>query len=158
MSCNLVFAASLLFSAEYSASNVPVVEAVASAPLSDEAELRSLVQEAGRLKAVVQYWMEGPAVAEEHFARSAPFMAFSSQAAELSHANMQAHLALKASGTDGDLTCILRGIAEDIPKKVALVEAAKPGPERRQAFEELAYLLNDNVEVILAPPHVEGVD
>ena len=37
---------------------------------------------------------------------------------------MQAHLILKERGTDGDLKCILRGISEDMPKKVQAVQAA----------------------------------
>ena len=50
---------------------------------------------------------------------------------------------------------ILRGIAEDIPVKIAAVEAATTPAERRLALEELHYLLNDNVEVITAPPQPE---
>ena len=61
-------------------------------------------------------------------------------------------LILKARGTDGDLKCILRGIAEDMPLKVAAVAAATTPAERRLALEELHYLLNDNLEVITAPP------
>ena len=64
-------------------------------------------------------------------------------------------MVLKERGTDGDLKCILRGIAEDIPVKIAAVEAATTPAERRLALEELHYLLNDNVEVITAPPQPE---
>ncbi|MNN97976.1 hypothetical protein D3C81_2172510 [compost metagenome] len=59
---------------------------------------------------------------------------------------------LKERGTDNDLKCILRGISEDIPRKVAAFEAAPNAAERKVALEELAYLLNDNVEVITSPP------
>ena len=59
---------------------------------------------------------------------------------------------LAKRGTDGDLKCILRGIAEDMPLKVEAVRTAATPAERRVAVEELAYLLNDNVEVITAPP------
>jgi hypothetical protein len=65
---------------------------------------------------------------------------------------MQGHLILKERGTDGDLKCILRGISEDMPKKLDAVEAAATPAARRVALDELAYLLNDNVEVITAPP------
>lgn len=68
---------------------------------------------------------------------------------------MQGHLILKERGTDGDLKCILRGISEDMPKKVAALEAAATPTERRAALDDLAYLLNDNVEVITAPPQPE---
>ena len=74
---------------------------------------------------------------------------------ELAALDMQGHLILKARGTDGDLKCILRGIAEDMPLKVAAVAAAATPAERRLALEELHYLLNDNVEVITAPPQPE---
>ena len=42
-----------------------------------------------------------------------------------------------------------------MPKKVAAVETAATSAERRVALDELAYLLNDNVEVITAPPQPE---
>ena len=58
-------------------------------------------------------------------------------------------------GTDGDLKCILRGISEDMPKKVEAVQAAATPAERATALSELSYLLNDNVEVITAPPQPE---
>ena len=56
----------------------------------------------------------------------------------------------------GDVFCILRGIAEDIPRKVAALEAATTAPARADALSDLAYLLNDNVEVITAPPQPEA--
>ena len=68
---------------------------------------------------------------------------------------MQGHVVLKERGTDGDLKCILRGIAEDIPVKLGAVETAASPAERSVALDELAYLLNDNVEVITAPPQPE---
>jgi hypothetical protein len=65
---------------------------------------------------------------------------------------MQGHLILKERGTDNDLKCILRGISEDIPVKVAAVETAPDAAARKLALDELSYLLNDNVEVITSPP------
>ena len=58
------------------------------------------------------------------------FTGFKAQAAELAARDMQGHLILKERGTDGDLKCILRGISEDMPKKVAAVEAATTPAER----------------------------
>jgi hypothetical protein len=69
---------------------------------------------------------------------------------------MQAHLILKERGTDGDLKCILRGISEDIPKKLEAVETAATPAARAVALEELSYLLNDNVEVITTPPQPDA--
>jgi hypothetical protein len=74
------------------------------------------------------------------------------EALALADRDMQGHLVLAERGVDGDLKCILRGISEDIPVRIAAVEAAATPAERRVALDELAYLLNDNVEVITAPP------
>ena len=77
------------------------------------------------------------------------------QAEQLAALDMQGHLILKERGTDGDLKCILRGISEDMPKKVEAVQAAATPAERATALSDLSYLLNDNVEVITAPPQPE---
>ena len=63
--------------------------------------------------------------------------------------------AMAERGTDGDLKCILRGISEDMPKKVEAVQAAATPAARAEALSDLSYLLNDNVEVITAPPQPE---
>ena len=59
-------------------------------------------------------------------------------------------------GTDNDLKCILRGISEDIPVKVAALEGAPDAAARKLALDELSYLLNDNVEVITSPSQPEA--
>ena len=81
-----------------------------------------------------------------------PGEAFGLEIRKLSDLDMQGHLLLAQRGTDGDLKCILRGISQDLPLKLtALTEA--PTPKARDlAMREMAYLLNDNVEVITAPP------
>jgi len=89
------------------------------------------------------------------FAADAAFTGFTVQAAELAAIDMQGHLILKERGTDGDLKCILRGISEDMPVKVEAVRMAATPAARRVALDELAYLLNDNAEVITAPPQPE---
>ena len=66
--------------------------------------------------------------------------------------DMQGHLDLKARNTDGDLKCILKGIAEDLPVRMGELEAATTDAERSTALKEMSYLLNDNVEVVSAPP------
>ena len=65
---------------------------------------------------------------------------------------MKGHLDLMARNLDGDLKCILRGISQDLPKRLDEVAAAKDARSQSAALKELAYLLNDNVEVITAPP------
>ena len=77
---------------------------------------------------------------------------FKAKVAALSALDMKGHLDLAARGTDGDLKCILRGISQDLPKKLDEVASAT-GPARAKALEDMSYLLNDNMEVITAPPH-----
>ena len=70
---------------------------------------------------------------------------------------MKGHVTLAGRGTDGDLKCILKGIAQDMPKKVAALRAA-PAADRRPALDELWHLLRDNVEVVTAPPTATSTD
>ena len=152
MSCNLLFAATLLLANEPTINTPSELTIVSSSPLLVEDLFAGLVEESRRLKLMVDSWMTADILADPHFVHGAAYRDFKSSALALAEADMQGHLLLKARGTDGDLTCILRGISEDLPKKLALVEDAPIGPERQQAFEDLAYLLNDNVEVITTPP------
>ena len=78
--------------------------------------------------------------------------AFKTAIGELSELDMQGHLTLAKRGTDGDLKCILRGISQDLPLKLAALTAAPDRKARDGALKEMSYLLNDNVEVITAPP------
>ena len=77
---------------------------------------------------------------------------FKAELAALGALDMQGHLDLKARGTDGDLKCILKGISEDLPKRLADYESAQTVEARVEALKEMGYLLNDNVEVITQPP------
>jgi hypothetical protein len=80
---------------------------------------------------------------------------FSARIAELAELDMEGHHDLARRGVDGDLKCILKGIAEDLPLKLAELEAASDPKARDRALRDMAYLLNDNVEVITAPPQPE---
>ncbi|WP_292052880.1 MULTISPECIES: hypothetical protein [unclassified Brevundimonas] len=155
MSCNIVLAAALLFAPQDAAANVAAPATVSSTPLSDEAGFRDIILEAGALRDMARSWLSSSEITADLFVQTQPYLVFKTRALRLAQANMDAHHTMKARGTDGDLTCILRGISEDIPKKLDLIEAARNGDERRQAADEIAYLLNDNVEVILAPPHTD---
>ena len=112
--------------------------AVASEPL-----FADIVSRARALKAQVETFrgQDSPAPAS-----------FRTAIGELSALDMQGHLTLAKRGTDGDLKCILRGISQDLPLKLAALDEAKDPKARDLALRELGYLLNDNVEVILAPP------
>jgi hypothetical protein len=71
-------------------------------------------------------------------------------------ADLQGHLDLAKRGTDGDLKCILKGISQDLPRKLAEVEGAKDPAAKDAALEDMFYLLRDNVEVITTPPTVQS--
>ncbi len=157
MSCGVVLAVSLLLSDPNVALAAAQPPAPVSAPVSVAAEplFADIVTRSGALKGVVQGWIEAGMMNQADFAAGPAFTGFKAQAEALAASDMQGHLILKERGTDNDLKCILRGISEDIPKKVAAFEAAATAAERRVALDELAYLLNDNVEVITAPPQPE---
>lgn len=74
------------------------------------------------------------------------------RAAALAELDMQGHRDLAARGVDGDLKCILKGIAEDLPRKIEQLEAARTGADQDAALSDLLYLLDDNAGVLLAPP------
>jgi hypothetical protein len=80
------------------------------------------------------------------------YLGFKADLAALGALDMQGHFDLKARGTDGDLKCILKGISEDLPKRLVDYEAAQTVESRVEALKEISYLLNDNVEVITSPP------
>ena len=77
---------------------------------------------------------------------------FKSDLEALAALNMQGHFDLKARNVDGDLKCILKGIAEDLPVRFNELQAAKTPDARATALKEMGYLLNDNVEVVSKPP------
>ena len=149
MSCGIALAAALLLSDPSVALAAAQPVAVPGAPISVASEplFADIVARASALKAL----------ASGFTADSIPtdWTDFRAQATALAALDMQGHLILKDRGTDGDLKCILRGIAEDIPLKLDAVEAATSPAARATALSELTYLLNDNVEVITAPPQPE---
>ena len=111
--------------------------AVAAEPL-----FADIVKRAGALKAQVDGVRAGKALPPT----------FKTEIGELAALDMQGHLLLAQRGTDGDLKCILRGISQDLPLKLDAVTAAATPKDRDLALRDMAYLLNDNVEVITAPP------
>ncbi len=157
MSCGVALAVSLLLSDPNVALAAAQPPAVASAPVSVAGEplFVDIVTRSTTLKTMVEGWGTSGLIDQDGFLNGAAFADFKVQANALAGMDMQGHLILKERGTDGDLKCILRGISEDMPKKVAAVETAATPAERRVALDELVYLLNDNVEVITAPPQPE---
>lgn len=157
MSCGLALTIALALSNPAVAEAAAQPPAAADAPVSVAAEplFADIVARSGALKAVVDGWAASKAADEAAFFTSRAFTGFKAQAEALAALDLQGHLVLKERGTDGDLKCILRGISEDLPKKLEAVQAAATPAERATALSELSYLLNDNVEVITAPPQPE---
>ncbi len=156
MSCGVALAVSLLLTdpnIALAAALPPAADApvsVAGEPLFAEILTRSTA-----MRGIVSTWLSAGAADNASFGVSPEFERLRHGTTLLAERDMQGHLILKERGTDGDLKCILRGIAEDMPLKVEAVRTATTPAERRLALEELHYLLNDNVEVITAPPQPE---
>ena len=153
MSCDVAAAAFLLFTAAQPHAGPVLTPAVAQAPapVAQEPLFRTIVSRAGALKGEVTDFRKRLGAA----AQPAPFPHFDNfrnEIGELAALDQQGHELLKARGTDGDLKCILHGISQDLPLKLAAVADAKTGHDEDLALRDLAYLLNDNVEVITAPP------
>lgn len=154
MSCGVLLAAVLAAAPMADAAPSSPAAAASAAPSSVAGEplYRDIVGRARSLESIVRGWMAQPP-ADGAPARALPgFSAFKAEAEALAALDMKGHLDLKARDTDGDLKCILRGISEDMPKRIAAVEAASTAREQHLALDELAYLLNDNIGVITAPP------
>ena len=124
-----------------------LVSSVATIPkssLAREPLYASIVSKAKVLKAEVEHYKAAGATPD--------LTVFKGKVEALAALDMKGHLDLAARGTDGDLKCILKGISQDLPKRLAEMAAATTAPARSKALSEMAYLLNDNVEVITAPP------
>jgi hypothetical protein len=157
MSCDVAVSAAILL-ASFHPGAAPVsrpllIPAVAEAgsvnPLAREPLYAEIVSRADSLESRVKAYREGMA------GGALPgFDVFKTDVAALSALDMKGHLDLAARGTDGDLKCILKGISQDLPRKLADVEAAGPASARDAALKEMFYLLRDNVEVITTPPSV----
>jgi hypothetical protein len=147
MSCDAAASAALMwFAATAPMAPPPALQlTVAQAPSSvaHEPLFADIVQRAKRLKAEVDAFRGNDRPIPE---------AFGKKVSELSDLDMKGHLTLAQRGTDGDLKCILRGISQDLPLKLAAVTDAKDRKARDLALRDMSYLLNDNVEVITAPP------
>lgn len=149
MSCGLAVAAALLLSDP----SVTAVQAVPPpATLAEEPMYADIVSRSRTLKAIVDRWIADGAAQDQAFAQRAEFIDFRAAALQLSERDMAGHLDLRERGTDGDLRCILRGLSEDLPRRVDSLAAAETPNARRDALSELSYLLNDNVEVVTSPP------
>jgi hypothetical protein len=161
MSCDIALSTAILLASFHPGSHAtprlmlaaladaPAAAAAAAInPLAREPLYADIVRRAGLLKAQVSTYRATPA-------GTVPlpgFDAFKADVAALSALDMQGHLDLAKRGTDGDLKCILRGISQDLPRKLTEVEQAATADARGAALQDMFYLLRDNVEVITSPP------
>ena len=141
MSCSAAAMLSALWLA--AAPTGPAPAATPPVAVSAEPLFADIVRRAGALKVEVEAFRGAPAPIPD---------AFKQRIGELADLDMQAHRNLAERKLDGDLKCILRGIAEDLPLKLKALETAATAKDRDSAVADLGYLLNDNVEVITAPP------
>lgn len=150
MSCGAVaFSAALLFAAaspQAAPTAAPAVTAPTRTALAQEPLFADIVGRAGTLKDQAEAW-KGKSALDG-------FDAFKGKVAELAELDMKGNKVLAERGTDGDLKCILRGIAEDLPVRVKDIEGASDQAARDNALREMVYLLRDNIEVITTPPTV----
>jgi hypothetical protein len=148
MSCDVAVSAALLLASLHPSQALQprLIPAVGEAPA-----FANIIGEATALKADVEAYRKG--LSSDGASKPLPrFDRFEKRIAALADLDMKGHLELAARGTDGDLKCILKGIAQDLPKKLdELMKAADP-KAKDVALRDMAYLLNDNVEVITAPP------
>lgn len=160
MSCDAVAFSAMLWMASFNpgqaAAPAPAVLQQPAAPPSVAGEplFQDIVKRARQLGAWVDSYR---AAADSPAPTAAPrtfknFDRFSKQIGELAALDMKGHLTLKERGATDDLKCILRGISQDLPEKLTAMSAAKTAKEQDLALRDMSYLLNDNVEVITAPP------
>lgn len=160
MSCDAVAFSAMLWMASFdpgqAAASAPAVLRQPAAPPSVAGEplFADIVERARQLKLQTEAYRQQLAKADPAGAAGPlpGFDGFSARVGDLSALDMKGHLTLKARGAVDDLKCILRGISQDLPEKLAAVRAAATIKAQDLALRDMVYLLNDNVEVITAPP------
>ena len=163
MSCDVAVSAALLLASFHpaSAANPSVIPIVAEAPpatnpLAREPLFARIVGEAESLNDAVERYRA--AVKAGDGKALADLSKFQKRVGDLADLDMKGHLELAKRGTDGDLKCILKGIAQDLPKKLDELMTAKGAEAQEVALRDMFYLLRDNVEVITTPPSVQSTD
>jgi len=152
MSCDVAFAAFLMFASAGSGAPAQMTFAVAAPPsVAGEPLFADIVRRAGRLKGQVETYRKALSAAPAPL-ELPRFDLFRAQVGELAALDEQGHQLLVSRGAADDLKCILHGISQDMSVKLAAVAAAKTAHDEDLALREMAYLLNDNVEVITSPP------
>lgn len=159
MSCDAVAFSAMLMLASFSpdaqtgAAPAVIQQGQAPASVAGEPLFIDIVGRAKKLKAQTEAYRAALPKAPTAVAQALKgWDVFSGKIGELSAQDMKGHLTLKERGAVDDLKCILRGISQDLPEKLKAVSDAKTVKDQDLALRDMVYLLNDNVEVITAPP------
>lgn len=160
MSCDAVAFSAMLWMASFNPGQAGgPAPAVAQQPVlpqsvAGEPLFQDIVKRARQLKAQTEAYRKDLGGADPASAAKPlkGFDAFSAKITDLSTLDMKGHVTLKERGAVDDLKCILRGISQDLPEKLTAVGAATTLKAQDLALRDMVYLLNDNVEVITAPP------
>lgn len=160
MSCDAVAFSAMLWMASFNTGQAagpsPAVMQTPAVPRSVAGEplFLDIVKRAKQLKAQTEAYRAQLTKADPAGAAATlkAFDVFSGKIGELSALDMKGHVTLKERGAVDDLKCILRGISQDLPEKLTAVGAATTIKAQDLALRDMVYLLNDNVEVITAPP------
>ena len=127
-----------------------VADAVAPTSVAAEPMFAEIIARASSLKAQIAAYRDS--VKANPAAPLAGFDGFKANIALLAAQDQAGSDELRKRGGDSDLKCILHGISQDLPKRLNELAVASGAGDRDKALREMSYLLNDNVEVITAPP------
>jgi hypothetical protein len=153
MSCDVAVAAFLMLASTGQAAPDAQAAVTAAPPPSVAGEplFTDIVNRASKLKAEVEDYRKGLTGAATVVALPG-LDGFRDQVGQLAALDQQGHEVLVARGAKDDLKCILHGISQDLPLKLSAMTDAKTPHDEDLALRDMDYLLNDNVEVITAPP------
>lgn len=154
MSCGLALATALMLAnpdVALAASLDPATLPTDLTGLASEPLFMDIVSWSGRLKGVAEGWAATGAIHAPGFLTGPEWLNFRTEASALGDLNLQGHLILKSRESEGDMTCILRGLSEDLPVRLADMEAADTPGARDLALAELVHLFDDNIAVITSP-------
>lgn len=145
MSCALALVAAFALSpaAAAEAPTAPVAAVAPAASLVSEPLFADIVSRARALHGRTQAYAAVGAVTDVD--------AYRSELTQLAELDMQGHRTLAARGTDNDLKCMLRGMSEDIVRRLGELDGARDAAARRAALTGLGVTLEENAGVIEAP-------
>ncbi len=154
MSCDAVSALFLFYAASGPIPDghhlTPVVAVAAPASVASEPMFADIIARASGLKARVESYRN---TVKASPAGALPgFDDFKADITVLAALDQTGSDELRKRGGDSDLKCILHGISQDLPKRLGELASAASPTDKDKALREMSYLLNDNVEVITAPP------